>query len=167
MFEGGGDALGRLEGGDRVAGVADDEDRWGSGSGDRFEGGGGRYRPMGAGQRERPNVGAAELREHRGGAGRLRGERLDVGCGGGVGEVATVDREVRTEVELVDEPVGEEVEEAPVAALALGDGFVERGVQFLVVGDGEAGHPDGVDADVLRRRWCAADWCATASARSR
>jgi len=42
-----------------------------------------------------------------------------------VGEVATVDREGRTEVELVDEPVGEEVEEVPVAPLAWGDGFVE------------------------------------------
>ena len=39
VFKGGG-ALARLEGGDRVAGVADDEDWWSSGSGDWWEGGG-------------------------------------------------------------------------------------------------------------------------------
>ena len=149
VLEGGGDALGRLVGGDRVAGVADDEDRWGSRSGDWFERVGARYRPVRAGQRERSHVGAAQFREHRGGAGRLRGERLDVGCGGGLGEVAAVDREGRTEVELVDEPVGEELEEAPVAALSLGDGFVERGVKLFVVGDRETGDPDGVEADAL------------------
>ena len=84
MFEGGGDVLGRLDRGDWVADVADDEDRWRCRGGHRLEGGRGWYRPLGAGQRERPDVGRVEPREHGRGVGRLGGERFDVGFGGGV-----------------------------------------------------------------------------------
>ena len=89
-----GDSLGGLEGRRRIAGVADDEDRWRPGGGDRLECRRCRHGPVQAGKCEGPHVGAAQLGQNRGGVGGLRGQRLDLGRRGGMWDVEAVDCEV-------------------------------------------------------------------------